>query len=747
MVKQTKAQSLILDKYFKPCDSTKTLILDELTDDYFEYEQGEREIIVKGRLKSSIEFWKSFCRNQFVLDVIQYGYKIPFFSSPPKMYLPNNKSALSNADFVKEAITQLVRKGLVERCEDVPLVVNPLTVSTQSNGKKRLILDLRCVNAHLWKEKVKFDDIRTALIYLNQGSWMYKFDIHSAYHHIDIFADHTKYLGFSWVFDGKVEYFKFLVLPFGIRTAPYLFTKITRPLIGKWRGEGYQILMYLDDGLGVNLDKELCRIQSEQVKSDLLQSGFVPKAEKSLWSPTQSLVFLGVDVNAEEGRMSIPEQRILRAQSCIDDVIRLTERGCSVHVKKLAKCIGHVISMSIVFGSVTQLMTRSMSMQVASTESWNEHLSLSDMSLEQARFWSKNIRIRNSTVLRFEPQCHRIVFSDASNTGYGGYCVESSMGVAQGLWSKSDASKSSTWRELTAVSHVLSSLVHVLQGQRVKWFSDNQGVIGIVDKGSMKAELQDIAMHIYEKCCRFNIRLEMEWVPRAENEKADYLSRINDPDDWEISNSVYKQLDRLWGPFDIDWFASYYNAKHSVFYSLFWNPGSAGMDAFTANWAGFLRSAEVLALMRCDIKVSSTHMEIFIEKSKTDIYRDGACFGLHSFRAGGASAAANHGIPDRLFKKHGRWRSETAKDGYVKDDENHTLINCYTPAWNIFLYKMIVQVRNKCPDLKQGSKVGLFRSCSKSLSAKCRYLKIWLTRSLAMVLENRGVSKYASVAQ
>ena len=42
-------------------------------------------------------------------------------------------------------------------------------------------------------------------------------------------------------------------------------------------------------------------------------------------------------------------------------------------------------------------------------------------------------------------------------------------------------------------------------------------------------------------------------------------------------------------------------------------------------------------------------------------------FGVHSLRAGGATAAAGSGVPDRLFKRHGRWRSETAKDGYVKD--------------------------------------------------------------------------------
>ena len=42
-------------------------------------------------------------------------------------------------------------------------------------------------------------------------------------------------------------------------------------------------------------------------------------------------------------------------------------------------------------------------------------------------------------------------------------------------------------------------------------------------------------------------------------------------------------------------------------------------------------------------------------------------FGLHSMRSGGATAAPNAKVPDRLFKRHGRWRSESAKDGYVKD--------------------------------------------------------------------------------
>lgn len=49
------------------------------------------------------------------------------------------------------------------------------------------------------------------------------------------------------------------------------------------------------------------------------------------------------------------------------------------------------------------------------------------------------------------------------------------------------------------------------------------------------------------------------------------------------------------------------------------------------------------------------------------VVEDTSVFGVHSLRAGGATAAANSGVHDRQFKRHGRWKSELAKDGYVKD--------------------------------------------------------------------------------
>ena len=42
-------------------------------------------------------------------------------------------------------------------------------------------------------------------------------------------------------------------------------------------------------------------------------------------------------------------------------------------------------------------------------------------------------------------------------------------------------------------------------------------------------------------------------------------------------------------------------------------------------------------------------------------------FSRHSLRSGGASAAANAGVKDRLFKQDGKWKSKSVKEGHVED--------------------------------------------------------------------------------
>ena len=76
-------------------------------------------------------------------------------------------------------------------------------------------------------------------------------------------------MGFQWKHEGKDKYFVFNVLPFGVSVAAYIFTKVTRVLINKWRNQGIRIVMYLDDGLGGDVGlKKKC--QWKPVKHDYM---------------------------------------------------------------------------------------------------------------------------------------------------------------------------------------------------------------------------------------------------------------------------------------------------------------------------------------------------------------------------------------------------------------------------------------------------------------------------------------------
>jgi hypothetical protein len=48
--------------------------------------------------------------------------------------------------------------------------------------------------------------------------------------------------------------------------------------------------------------------------------------------------------------------------------------------------------------------------------------------------------------------------------------------------------------------------------------------------------------------------------------------------------------------------------------------------------------------------------------SKLRFVSKGLKLGLPSMRSGGATAAANSNINDRVWKRHGRWKSDNSKD-------------------------------------------------------------------------------------
>ena len=107
----------------------------------------------------------------------------------------------------------LLIAGSVVECGCASTVVNPLSVSIQANGKKRLILDLRYPNQFVKKSKVKSDDAKTMLYSFVDcfQNCLFSFDIKSGYHHIDIFPPDQEFLGFS---SSGMELFDFINLLF-----------------------------------------------------------------------------------------------------------------------------------------------------------------------------------------------------------------------------------------------------------------------------------------------------------------------------------------------------------------------------------------------------------------------------------------------------------------------------------------------------------------------------------------------------
>ena len=387
-----------------------------------DYQEDVQNIAVKGRLRRNISFWEYIGASWFIRQTILEGYKIPFYFTPAPATFGNNKSSLQHADFVHKAITDLLAVGSVVECSSPPSVINPLSVSIQSNGKKRLILDLRYPNSFVKKFTIKFEDA----------------------------LSHT-----------------------------------TMP------------------------------------------------------------------------------------------------------ARQLASVTGSIISNMLVIGNLCKLMTKNLHRALDCRAGWESSVILDLPSRKELIFWRENLFRLNSRPLSEDVRpVTRIAYSDASSLGCAAYLSMDDFPVAHKNWDPLEMSQSSTWRELHCVYLALQSFALRLSISSVKWFTDNQAVPIIVDSGSMKEELHKLSVDIFYVTRDYNIDLDVEWIPRSLNDKADYLSKIVDCDDWKVKDCYFYALTSYWGQCSVDCFASSKNCKVPRFYSRFYNPYCLGVDSFAFSWAG-----------------------------------------------------------------------------------------------------------------------------------------------------------------
>ena len=203
-----------------------------------------------------------------------------------------------------------------------PCVVNPLTVAYNKSGKPRLVLDCRHINVCLFKFRYRYEDDQVARDLFDTGDFLFTFDLRSAYHHISIFAEHRQYLGFSSTINGKQRFYTFNVLPFGLSTAGFIFSKVTRHFVKFMRSKNVKIVMYLDDGLsGGPSYSEACRV-SRFVREQLEKFGFLLAHDKCSWNPSQNIVWLGLQWDFQNGLVRVSEKRINRVKSLADDILK-----------------------------------------------------------------------------------------------------------------------------------------------------------------------------------------------------------------------------------------------------------------------------------------------------------------------------------------------------------------------------------------------------------------------------------------
>ena len=115
--------------------------------------------------------------------------------------------------------------------------------------------------------------------------------------------------------------------------------------------------------------------------------------------------------------------------------------------------------------------------------------------------------------------------------------------------------------------------------------TDNQSVFYIINKaGSHIPKLHVLFKDVWWYCFRQGICITATWIPREQNQWADFYSKLIESSDIKLNPAIFDALQRMWGVFDIDLFASYNNFQIKKYYSFYWTPTTHGVDAFNYTW-------------------------------------------------------------------------------------------------------------------------------------------------------------------
>lgn len=422
------------------------------------------------------------------------------------------------------------------------------------------------------------EDYRTVLKLLEKNYYMCTIDLKDAYYTIPIFEHHKRFLSFWYM--GVVYQYK--VLPFGLSSAPYTFTKLCKPIVSYLRKEGIYCIVYLDDYLILNPDYKTCKSQTKLATNLLESLGFLVNYEKSNLKPRRECTYLGFTFNSSLMIISLPLEKRQKVFLLIKEL--LNTRKCSIRF--LARVIGILVSScpAIKYGWLyTRALERFKTKCLVSKKyNYNAFIEIPPELNSDLLWWKKSVFTCSNQIRKdvFDLE----IFSDASRSGWGISCDNQ---TSHGWWLPEDQPQHINFLELKSAFLGLKIFASNLRSRNILLRIDNTTAIAYVNKmGSVRYPILDnLAKDLWQWCEERDIWLKASYISSSQNSIADAESRIAPTEaEFELDCKIYKQVIQKFGMPEIDLFASYSNNKCPRYISYQPDPGCQAVDAFTINW-------------------------------------------------------------------------------------------------------------------------------------------------------------------
>lgn len=130
-------------------------------------------------------------------------------------------------------------------------------------------------------------------------------DLKEAYFSVPIHKRHRKFLRF--IFDNTT--YEFCCLPFGLSIAPWVFTKLMKPVVSLLREQGQLSVIYLDDLFLIGSTFNECLENIQKTKQLLERLGFIINKIKSQLIPKKECKFLGFLFNSVNMVIKLPTEK------------------------------------------------------------------------------------------------------------------------------------------------------------------------------------------------------------------------------------------------------------------------------------------------------------------------------------------------------------------------------------------------------------------------------------------------------